>query len=551
MPLSRRQFVSGAAVAAAGATALRTSPAWAAPGSVGPVVTADVVVVGAGLAGLTAARRLTAAGRSVVVLEARDRVGGRTLNAPLGGGHAADLGGTWIGPTQNAVAALAEELGLETFAQYDEGDNVYYADGRRSTYASGGPTGGAPLDPLILADLVTVVTRLDEMATRVPVDAPWDAADAEEWDSQTLDSWLRANTTVTQTREVASAALNAIFGGEAREVSLLYTLWYVAAAGDEQNPGSFERLINVTGGAQERRFAEGAQSMSLLMAQALGDRVHLSTPVRHVTQTADSVVVVSDRVTVRASRAILALPPNLTARIEYDPPLPSTRDHYTQHSPQGRLMKIEYVYERPFWREDGLTGAVVSDTGPTKICYDVTPAGGTPGGLLAFVGGDEARRGGDDHEELSRTVLAQLVTFFGEQAASPEKVLVQDWSDEVWSRGGPVHLLGPGVLTQDRGALWAPIGRLHWAGTETAAYWHGYMDGAITSGQRAAAEVLTALGSAPATPPAPGSGAPAADPRGSRTLPATGSSEALAAAGLAAAATATAVWRRGTTKDPS
>lgn len=546
MPLSRRQFVSGAAAVAAGATALRTSSASAADSR---VLTADVVVVGAGLAGLAAARRLVAEGRSVVVLEARDRVGGRTLNAPLGDGHAADLGGTWIGPTQNAVAALADELGLETFAQYDEGDNIYYADGRRSTFASGGPTGGAPLDPLILADLVTVVTRLDEMAAQVPIDAPWDAAAAEEWDSQTLDSWLRANTTMPQTREVASAALNAIFGGEAREISLLYTLWYIAAAGDEQTPGSFERLINVTGGAQERRFVDGAQSMSLRMAQALGDRVHLSTPVRHVTQTADGVVVVSDRVTVRASRAILALPPNLAARVEYDPPLPSTRDHYTQHSPQGRLMKIEYVYDRPFWREDGLTGAVVSDSGPSKICYDVTPAGGAPGGLLAFVGGDEARRGGDDHEELTRTVLAQLVTFFGEQAATPEKVLVQDWSDEVWSRGGPVHLLGPGVLTQDRAALWAPVGRLHWAGTETAVYWHGYMDGAITSGQRAAAEVLTALAGTPA--PAPGSGAPPAGSGGSRTLPATGSSEALAAAGLVAAATATAVWRRGTTQDAS
>ena len=543
MPLSRRQFVSGAAAVAATATALRPGAASAAPAS---ALTADVVVVGAGLAGLTAARRLVAEGRSVVVLEARDRVGGRTLNAPLGDGHAADLGGTWIGPTQNAVAALADELGLKTFAQYDEGDNVYYADGRRSTFASGGPTGGAPLDPLILTDLVRVVTALDEMAAQVPVAAPWDAADAQEWDSQTLDTWLRANTTMEQTREVASAALNALFGAEARELSLLYTLWYVAAAGDEQTPGSFERLINVTGGAQERRFVDGAQTMSLRMAQALGDRVHLSTPVRHVTSTADGVVVVSDRVTVRASRAILALPPNLAARIDYEPPLPTARDHYTQHSPQGRLMKVEAVYDRPFWREDGLTGAVVSDTGPAKICYDVTPASGAPGGLLAFVGGDEARRGGDDHAALTEEVLAQFVTFFGEQAGSPQKVLVQDWSDEVWSRGGPVHLLGPGVLTQDRTALWAPVGRLHWAGTETALYWHGYMDGAITSGQRAATEVLAALGSPTVVaPPAP------ATPIGSGTLPATGSSEAAAAAGLVAAATAAAVWRRAAAQERS
>jgi monoamine oxidase len=491
--LSRRQLMSGAALTA-GAAVLRPSAAAATDTSpaAGRTVDADVAIVGAGLAGLTAARVLTAAGRRVVVLEARDRVGGRTLNHPLPGGHVADLGGTWIGPTQNAVAALADELGLDTFAQVDDGEAVYYRDGVRTAYPSGGPTGGAPPDPTILPDLVAIIALIDEMSTQVPVDAPWTAAHAEEWDSQTFDTWLREHTVSPQTREVASAAFNALFGGEAREISLLYALWYVAGAGDEDNPGTFERLINVRGGAQERRFVDGAQSLSLRMAAALGNRVRLSAPVRKVTQTARGVQVVSDRLTVRAARAVLAVPPTLAGRIEFDPPLPTRRDHYTQHSPQGRLMKVEAVYPRPFWRDAGLTGAVVSDTGPGKICYDVTPADGSVGGLLAFVGGDEARRWGDDHQALEAAVIDQFVTFFGPQAGAPRSVVVQDWSDEVWSRGGPVHLLPPGALTQDREAIWAPIGRLHWAGTETATFWHGYMDGAITSGRRAAAEVLQA-----------------------------------------------------------
>jgi monoamine oxidase len=491
--LTRRQLFSGAALGA-GAVALSPalSPAVAASAAPagGASRSADVVVVGAGLAGLSAARTLTAAGRSVVVLEARDRVGGRTLNHPLPGGHVGDLGGTWIGPTQNAVAALADELGLATFAQVDNGNAVYYRSGLRTTYPSGGPTGGAPPDPTILADLVAVIELIDQMSTQVPVDAPWTASSAEDWDSQTLDTWLREHTTSPETRKVASAAFEALFGGEAREVSLLYALWYVACAGDRNNPGTFERLIDVQGGAQERRFVDGAQSLSLRMAAQLGSRVQLSTPVRQITQTAGGVQVVSDRLTVQAARAIVAIPPTLAARIQYDPPLPAARDHYTQRSPQGALIKVEAFYDTPFWRDAGLTGAVVSDTGPAKICYDVTPADNALGGLLGFVGGDEARRWGDDHDGLKKAVVAQFVTFFGPQAGTPNEVAVQDWNDEVWSRGAPVNLLGPGSLTEDSGAIWAPVGRIHWAGTETATYWHGYMDGAITSGRRAAQEVL-------------------------------------------------------------
>lgn len=556
--ISRRSLLGGSAAGVVTAGLLRADPAAAAtvPQAAATTLRADVVVVGAGLAGLTAARRLVAAGRSVVVLEARDRVGGRTLNHQVGPGRVADLGGTWIGPTQDHIAALAKQVGVTSFPEYDEGEAVYYADGMRSTYSDTGPTGGAPSDPAILADLVALVALVDRMAGEIPVDEPWKAANAEDYDRQTLDTWLREHSTNPKTRRVASAAFEAIFGAEARDVSLLYTLWYVAVAGNEKNPGTFERLINVRDGAQARRFVTGAQDISLRMARALGNRVHLSTPVRRIEQTADGVTVVSDRVTVRGQRVVVAVPPVLAGRIDYTPALPSRRDGFTQRVPQGALLKCEAIYDTPFWRQDGLTGAVVSDTGPAKICYDVTPVAGTPGGLLGFVGGDEARRYSGRPEELRTAVLANFVTYFGSKAAQPREFVVQDWTTELWSRGCPVDVLPPGVLTEYTSASTDPVGRIHWAGTETATYWHGYMDGAVRSGERVVAELLPLLRGA-ASPSGAGAGGTRQGSAGvgstsqgpqtlgepARRLAATGSSEVVGATATAAVAGAAAAQR--------
>jgi monoamine oxidase len=456
---------------------------------------ADVVVVGAGLAGLTAARALANAGASVLVLEARNRVGGRVLNHDLGSGRYAELGGMFTGPTQDRIQALATAVGVGTYPTYNTGSNVFYANGRRLEYPNNTPLGSAPPDPTVAADIALAVTLLDQMSTSVSVDSPWTAANAEEWDRQTLDQWLRANTTGNADfMAVTSAATEAIFGCEPHELSLLYSLFYIAASGNEQNVGTFERNFNTTGGAQETRFVGGAFTIAERVADGLGMRVLLGKAVTSIVQRDDGVTVFAGRYRVKAKRVIVAIPPTLAGRIHYDPPLPALRDQLTQRMPQGTLMKFDAIYPTPFWRAAGLNGQVVSENGPVKATFDTSPQDGSLGIMMGFVGGHEARVWQDaDPAALRDAVLQQLAQFFGNAALSPIDTVQFSWAGEEWNRGCPVAVLGPGTLVDFGAALRVPVDRIHWAGTETSTYWNGYMDGAVRSGERAAAEVLALL----------------------------------------------------------
>jgi len=497
--LTRRGFVAGtlatgAAAAvppAAQAAAARSTPA-------GHTRRADVVVVGAGFAGLTAARQVAHAGHSVVVVEARDRVGGRVWNHHLGGGVVSERGGTFVGPTQDRVLALAQQLGVHKFDTYDTGMDVYYADGQRSTYSDTGLLGTAPPDPQAMTETIVNVERLDQMSTQVPVNAPWEAVNAAEWEGYTLDRWIDENSRTPHFRQLVHTATRPIFGAEPRELSLLFVLFYIASSGNEKNPGTFERNFDTRNGGQMWRFVGGSQLVAIKMAHQLGSRVVLDSPVRRIEQNGRGVTVVSDRVTVRAKRAIVAVPPALAGRIDYEPLLPFERDQLTQRYGQGTLTKVAAVYDRPFWREAGLTGTAVSLTGPVTATFDDSPPQASskrgPGIIFGFVGGDDARA----HARLSMSarraaVLNQFVAFFGPKAKQARGYFETSWSGERWTRGCPVGIPSTGALLAYGPWLRKPIGRIHWAGTETSNFWNGYMDGAVRSGERAAAEVLRGL----------------------------------------------------------
>jgi monoamine oxidase len=439
----------------------------------------DVVVVGAGLSGLTAARRLVAAGRSVRVIEARARVGGRTLSEGFGGARF-DLGGQWVGPKQHRVVALARELGLVTFPTHDEGRKVLVGRRAVTTYGFTVPK----LSVVGLLGLARTFIEVELAARRLPAGEPWRARDAEYLDRCSAEDL--SLTLPEDAKDTLHTAIRTVFGAEPRELSKLYFLAYQHAGGGLLN------LSGVKGGAQERRFLDGAQSLSLKLAERLD--VVKNAPVRGILQTPDSVAVHADGLDVKASRAIVAIPPNLTERITFSPQLPPARANISRGMVMGATVKVLAFYSRPFWRLRKLSGEAVFAEGPVSVAFDNTSRDGSRAALLAFIVGDEARA--FRHRpagERRAAVLASLARAFGDEASDPTAYAEHDWTTEEWTGGCPVANAVPGAYTTAGPALRAPVGRVHWAGTETATASPGYMEGAIEAGERAAGEVL-ALG---------------------------------------------------------
>ena len=445
---------------------------------------ADVLVVGAGLAGLTAARDLVAVGRTVIVLEARDRVGGRIVNQDIGDGKIVEMGGQWAGPTQDRLMALAADMEVASFPTYDTGQKVLHFNGKRGTYNGTIPR----INPLVLIDIGQAQARLESLAKRVPTGAPWTAQGADKLDAQTFETWARRNTASRGARSLLALAAEAVFAAEPGDLSMLHVLFY------SHSGGSFQRLIDTTGGAQQDRFVGGSAVIAERLTISLGDVVRLESPVSKIEVNGDKVRATTPAGQFEARRIIVTVPPLLAGRIEYDPALPHWREQLTQRTPMGSVIKCQVIYDEPFWRKDGLSGQATGDGTGSRVVFDNSPPDGTPGVLLAFLEGDEARRLGREPLDVRRAaVIESLTRYFGPRAGRAQDYLERDWQQEKWSGGCYGTLFGPNVWTRYGHALREPVGPIRWAGTETSPAWAGYMDGAIRSGEEAARQVTAEL----------------------------------------------------------
>ncbi|MDR5799145.1 MULTISPECIES: flavin monoamine oxidase family protein [Caballeronia] len=444
----------------------------------------DIVIVGAGMSGLSAARAATRAGKSVIVLEARDRVGGRTLSKTLDNGVTIDLGGQWVAPTQKRVLALIEEFGLKIFKTYQTGDSIAYLNGEKVRYEGVIPK----RDPETDADIENGMALLEELAASIPLEAPWTHPRALELDRQTFADWINANLKTEFGRWVYDRLAPGVFSVEACELSLLHVAFYFGAA------GGVDRLTSTDGGGQDSRFQTGAQQLSINLAKELGERIRLEQIVTKIEQDSVGVTVTTEDRKYVARRVIVALPPTLTGRIRYVPALPASRDSLTQRMPMGTALKTMVRYRTPFWRADGLSGLVFTDHDTPQLVYDNSPDDGSCGILLLFTEGIAARKWSEKTaEEREAAAIEVLVKCFGAKATEYEEFIEKYWVDEEFSRGCYAGTMPAGAWTSFGPVLSRPVGHIHWAGTETATCWNGYIEGAIQAGERASLEAITSI----------------------------------------------------------
>ncbi|XP_029096326.1 amine oxidase [flavin-containing] A [Monodon monoceros] len=450
----------------------------------------DVVVIGGGISGLSAAKLLAEHEVNVLVLEARDRVGGRTYTVRNQHVDYVDVGGAYVGPTQNRILRLSKELGLETYKVNVNERLVQYVKGRTYPFRGAFP----PVwNPIAYLDYNNLWRTMDNMGKEIPADAPWEAPHAEEWDKMTMKDLIEKICWTKTARQFASLFVNINVTSEPHEVSALWFLWYVKQC------GGTTRIFSITNGGQERKFVGGSGQVSERIMHLLGDRVKLRCPVTYVDQSGDNIVIETLNHQLYECRYVIsAVPPTLTAKIHFRPELPSERNQLIQRLPMGAVIKCMMYYKEAFWKKKDYCGCMIieDEEAPISITLDDTKPDGSLPAIMGFILARKADRLAKVHKELRKRKICELYAkvLGSQEALQPVHYEEKNWCEEQYSGGCYTAYFPPGIMTQYGRVIRQPVGRIYFAGTETATQWSGYMEGAVEAGERAAREVLNALG---------------------------------------------------------
>ncbi|KAF9878243.1 flavin containing amine oxidoreductase [Colletotrichum karsti] len=447
--------------------------------------TYDCVIIGAGYSGLAAARLLKDSGKKVLVLEARDRVGGRSKTIPLENGDYYDVGATFVGHQQDLMYGLIEEFEVPLFKPPTDGKIVLAYRGKARSYSGLIP----PLRPWDVLDMGLFVKRFEKLCDSVNLEEPWATPNAEELDRITVHEWLRKNAWTQATIDMGSLAFEGTIGANTSCISMLHALFYFKGA------VSFTSALSVEGGAQQHFVKGGTQLIADKLRGYIGDKsIRLEEPVRAISYTESVATIKTTKATYQARRIISAIPPPHILKIDFEPKLPVEKVTLLQHTPMGAYMKVYATYKTPFWRDKGLSGESTNPIGFLSVTYDATPESGYPAKLTGFIAATKAREFISFSKEQRRQVaLAGFAAAFGQEALDPEEFFFHTMMEEDWATGCPAATPAPGMWTTLGEWVRKPIGAIHWAGTETSTKHYGYMEGAVFAGQRAAKEVLEEL----------------------------------------------------------
>ncbi|XP_038658015.1 amine oxidase [flavin-containing] [Scyliorhinus canicula] len=450
----------------------------------------DVIIIGGGISGLSAAKLLTESGQKVVVLEARDRVGGRTFTIRNNNVKYVDVGGAYVGPTQNRILRLSKELGLQTYKVNEVESVLYYRKGKSSTSRSSFPPAW---NPFVYLDYINLWRTMDNMGKEIPVDAPWKAPHAEEWDKITMQQLIDKICWTKIAKGFATIFINVNVTSEPHEISALWFLWYVRQC------GGTSRIFSTTNGGQERKFVGGSGQICERLMNNLGDCVKLKKPVIRIDQTQSTVIVETlDHSTFEGKYVISAIPPALSAKIHYEPPLPILRNQLIQRIPMGCVIKCMIYYRESFWKKNDCCGSMIiqDEESPIELTLDDCKPDGSVPAITGFILSRKARKLTNLTKEARKQKICEIYAkaLGSEEALHPVHYEEKNWCEEQYSGGCYTAYFPPGILTQYGKIIRQPFEKIYFAGTETATEWSGYMDGAVQAGERAAREILHEMG---------------------------------------------------------